>query len=440
MSVKLTKRVVDAAVADDRITFLWDVEVKGFGLRITPAGAKSYVLQYRTTPTAPSRRLTIGRHGSPWTVDQARDRARQLLRGVEDGIDPLGPAGAHKGVQRSDTGNGALAGDGAAGASAITSGADDLFETVAEEFLEKHHFARGNRWPEPPRVLRKVIIPAWRGRRIGEIRRRDVANLLDGIAARAPVQANRSLSVVRKLFNWAVDRGVLEVSPVTRMPRPGREVDRDRTLDDRELAAIWLASEALGWPFGPCIHLLILTAQRRDEVAQMRWSELSPDLTLWTLPRERAKNRRAHEVPLSPAAADILRGLPRREGCDLIFTTTGRSPISGFSKIKERIDAHVMEQFRKESAADGRDLRTVRGLDHWVFHDFRRTVTTNLAKMSVPPHVADRILNHTSGTIRGVAAVYNRHSYLEERRQALDAWAERLGDIVSARRALLGGR
>ena len=396
MAVKITKRIVDAAAPGERDLFLWDAEVKGFGLKVTPAGSKVYMLQYRMGGRdTPTRRYTIGKHGSPWTPDEARDEAKRLLREVVAGRDP--------GIMKRE---------------GLTAKPAESFKAVALDFIERHHKAKGNRYtPEVQRIFQRYLFPKWGERPITEITRQDVMQVLDEIAARAPVQANRTLTVVGKLFNWAIDRDIIQTSPVVRIPKPGKETDRDRCLTDDEVRAIWMAAEAVGWPFGPCVKLLILTAQRRDEVAHMRWSEIDLEAGMWTLPRERAKNGKAHEVPLSPMAVDVLRSLPRPDGVDLVFTTNGRTPISGFSQIKKRIDA-----LSKVGLTDA---------DAWVFHDFRRTVTTNLAKMGIPPQVADKVLNHVQGTIKGVAAVYNRHGYLDERRAALDAWANRLDQIIN---------
>jgi len=396
MAVKITKRNVDAVVPGERDLFLWDAEVKGFGLKVTPAGSKVYMLQYRMGGRdTPTRRYTIGKHGSPWTPDEARDEAKRLLREVVAGRDPV--------VMKQE---------------ALTANPAESFKTVALDFIERHHKAKGNRYtPQVQRIFQRYLFPKWGERPITEITRKDVMQVLDEIAARAPVQANRTLTAVSKLFNWALDRDIIQASPVVRIPKPGKETDRDRCLTDDEVRAIWSAAEAVGWPFGPCVKLLILTAQRRDEVAHMRWSEIDLEAGMWTLPRERAKNGKAHEVPLSPMAVDILGSLSRQDRIDLVFTTNGRTPISGFSQIKKRIDA-----LSKVGLTDG---------DAWVFHDFRRTVTTNLAKMGIPPQVADKVLNHVQGTIKGVAAVYNRHGYLDERRAALDAWANRLDQIIN---------
>jgi len=396
MAVKITKRTVDAAAPSERDLFLSDAEVKGFGLKVTPAGSKVYMLQYRMGGRYTStRRYTIGKHGSPWTPDEARDEAKRLLRDVAAGRDP-----------------------GAMKREALTAKPAESFRTVALDFIERHHKAKGNRsTPAVQRIFERDLFPKWGERPIAEITRRDVMQILDEIATRAPVQANRTLTTVGKLFNWAIDRDIIQASPTVRIPKPGKETDRDRCLTDEEIRAIWIAAEAVGWPFGPCIKLLLLTAQRRNEVAQMRWSEINFDAGMWTLPRERTKNSKAHEVPLSPMAVAVLRSLPRPDGVDLVFTTNGRRPISGFSQIKKRIDA-----LSKVGLTDA---------DEWVFHDFRRTVTTNLAKMGIPPQVADKVLNHVQGTIKGVAAVYNRHGYLDERRDALEAWANRLDQIIN---------
>jgi integrase len=203
------------------------------------------------------------------------------------------------------------------------------------------------------------------------------------------------------------------VSPVSNIPRPAAENPRDRVLSDEEIVSFWKGCETLGWPFGPLFRFLLLTAQRRDEVGSISWSEVDFETGLWTLPRERAKNDRAHEVQLSRLAVEILTAAPRIDGSQFIFTTTGQRPASGFSKAKQRLDAQMPQ-----------------GLPSWTLHDLRRTAATRKAKLNVPPHVVDRILNHVSGTIRGVAAVYNRHAYLEERKAALEDWGRYVENLV----------
>jgi integrase len=203
---------------------------------------------------------------------------------------------------------------------------------------------------------------------------------------------------------------------------PAEERSRDRVLSAEELRLVWLATERQDWPFGPFVKLLLLTAQRLNEVAGMRWSELDLDAAMWTLPAERAKNDKAHHVPLSVQAIALIRSLPRLDGTDFVFTTTGRTPISGFGRAKQRLDETVQTIRREEAEVAGESFDKAAAFPEWRFHDFRRTAVTGMAEMGIAPHVADRILNHVQGTIRGVAAVYNRHAYLDERRKALQDW------------------
>jgi integrase len=202
-------------------------------------------------------------------------------------------------------------------------------------------------------------------------------------------------------------------------------------LTDEEIRWFWQGCGEIGWPFGPLFLLLLLTAQRRDEVGGMRCSEVDLDNQIWTLPRQRAKGDREHEVHLSDAAIDVLRSLPRiasnsigQDG--LVFTTNGRTPVSGFGNAKRRLDV-IMAEARRRSL--GLPERTK--IPDWRLHDLRRTAATGMARLNFPPHVVEKVLNHVSGTIRGVAAVYNRFEYLEERRAALEAWGRYVWNLVS---------
>jgi integrase len=241
-------------------------------------------------------------------------------------------------------------------------------------------------------------------------------DLIDRIAARgAEIQANRTLARLRALFNWAIEKDRLATSPVARIKSPTKERTRDRVLDDDELRWLWRACGVVGWPFGSLTELLLLTAQRREEAATLERSELDLELRTWTIPREKTKSRRAHEVPLSEAALEVLKSAPTI-GNTLIYTTNGESAVSGFSRAKRRLDAAMLAAKRKELGA------TCEPIPPWRLHDLRRTAATGMARLGFAPHVVDKILNHVSGTIRGVAAIYNRFEYLEERRAALEAW------------------
>ncbi|HEV7370696.1 site-specific integrase [Arenibaculum sp.] len=247
--------------------------------------------------------------------------------------------------------------------------------------------------------------------------------MLDRIVDRGTrIRANRVFAYTRKFFNWCISRDLIATSPCVGVKPPAEERSRDRVLSAEELRLVWLATERQDWPFGPFVKLLLLTAQRLNEVAGMRWSELDLDAAMWTLPAERAKNDKAHHVPLSVQAIALIRSLPRLDGTDFVFTTTGRTPISGFGRAKQRLDETVQTIRREEAEVAGESFDKAAAFPEWRFHDFRRTAVTGMAEMGIAPHVADRILNHVQGTIRGVAAVYNRHAYLDERRKALQDW------------------
>jgi integrase len=381
----------------------FDAAFPGLALRITDNGGKSWCAFYRFKGRL--RRFTIGRYPAIKPA-QARREAAAALERVREGVDPAEEKQAQREMRTPET---------------------DTFGAVALDYVERHHGknSRKSTYLEAKRDIERNVLPKWRNRPIASISRRDVLDLIDGIVARgAEVQANRTLARLRALFNWAIEKDRVAVSPVARMKLPTQEHARDRVLSDDELRWLWQACDQAGWPFGPLVKLLLLTAQRRDEVAGMEWSEIDLLKRVWTLPRHKAKNDRVHEVQLSDAAIEVLRSLPRM-GDGLVFTTTGKRPISGFSKAKRRLDAAMHKANRVE-------LSTKKGtsIPEWTLHDLRRTAATGMAKLKISPHVTDKVLNHVSGTISGVAAIYNRFEYLDERRDALDAWSRHVGNLI----------
>jgi integrase len=414
MPTKITKRTVDAASTDAPVGdtksyyVIWDSEVKGFGLKVThsrekvladgqtmkSSGKKVYIFQYRMGGRGtPTKRYTIGEHGA-LTPEQARKEAERLKGLVRSGKDPAHEKRAMQEAHRRDA------------------TAKNSVEAVGHEFIQRHLSQRKS-GADTARILEREVFPTWGGQPIGDIKRSDVLTLLDRIADRgAPYARNRTAAIIRKLFNWAIGRGHLAANPAAGVEMLD-EQERDRVLSDDEIVRVWNVCGVIGWPFGTLFRILLLTAQRRDEVAEMRWSELDLNAALWTLPKERAKNNRAHEVPLAPVVVEMLAVVPRIDASDLIFTTNGKTPVSGFSQAKRRLDEFA-------------------GVRDWRVHDLRRTATTGMAKLGVEPHVADRILNHKQGVIRGVAAVYNRHAYLNERRAALVQWAEYVCRLVNS--------
>ncbi len=364
----------------------WDSLLPGFGLRVSETGAKTWVLMYRVGQR--QRRLTLGKYPA-LGLAKAREKAREALDQLDHGVDP---AAHRKGLQ---------------------GGAADTFEDVADLFVERYA-RRHQRIPERTEYLiEKHVKPEWKGRKLESVTRGDVALLVDGIAeSGTPVMANRVLTVIKKLFGWAVARDLIVLSPAAGVEAPGKETARDRVLTDTELKAVWEACEALGYPFGPLFRLLVLTGQRRGEVVRMAWSDIEDGT--WTLPREITKSDRLHVVPLSGLAVETIEAVPQIEGCDLLFPSlrgTDR-PLSGFSRAKRQLD-------------------TLSGVDGWRLHDLRRCAASGLARLQTAPHVIEAVLNHRSGTISGVAAVYNRYSYLDEKRLALEAWAQHVQGLAA---------
>jgi integrase len=376
---------------------LTDGKVPGLALRITSNGHKSFCVYYYFGGR--HRRITLGAYGT-LTLKTARGLAREALDRVARGIDPV--------QQKRQE------------AAAARAAREHTFRHVCERYIMEHAAARQRTWKETARVLRTDAVRAWAERPLSFITKRDVEKLLTAVVERgSPVAANRLLAHLRRLFNWCVVKDLLEASPAARIEPPAVEESRDRVLSLAELRLVWQGCERLGHPFGACIQLLMLTAARRDEVAHMRWTELHVEDALGVVPRERMKGKETHEVPLSPQALAILDGLPRIGANGLVFTTSGSTPISGFSAAKLRLDRIVAELAVEQGQA---------ALSTWRLHDLRRSVSTRMADdLAVLPHVVKRILGHQGGTISGVARVYNRARYREECRAALERWAVYLG-------------
>jgi integrase len=221
--------------------------------------------------------------------------------------------------------------------------------------------------------------------------------------------ANRTLKETVAFFRWAHGADLIEGDPPTKnVKKAGKVAERDRVLTDAEIAKFWTATDQMGWPFAPLLKILLLTGQRKEEVGQMAWAEIEGDV--WTIPASRAKNGKAHAVALSPQAMAIIEVMPRTG--PLVFSMTDRPPVA-YGNAKAKLDRFMGD-----------------GVPHWIIHDLRRTATTHMAELGIPPHVVDKILNHTSGTIRGVARIYNKFEYVTERRAALAAWGRKVETIV----------
>jgi integrase len=385
-----------------------DGKVSGLYLVLQPSGARSWAVRFRVA--GQPRKLTLGPYPA-MDLANARRRAQEALGELAGGRDPAAAKKAARAAVRAER-----------------DAEDNRLDRVAASYLDRYVKREvGAAWgKEIERLFRIEILPKLGAKHIGAVKKSDVLDLLDAIVDRgSPITANRTFAVLRQIFNWAVDRDLIKVSPMPRSA-PAPETKRDRVLNDDEITLVWRAFDSAGWPFGPIGKLLLLTGSRRDEIAEGRWGEIDLDAGIWTIPSTRTKNDEVHEIPLSDTAVDIIKGLPRIAGKPgFIFTTTGQSPVSGFSKAKRSIDAAVLEMLRHDRGEDAE------AIPHWTLHDLRRTVATNLQKLGVRLEVTEAVLNHTSGSRAGVVGIYQRHKWSDEKRAALAAWARRLDAIVT---------
>jgi integrase len=375
MQKALTAKALDALKPQAKRYEVHDLHCPGMTVRISALGHKVFTVKFRYGLA--QKRMKLGVYPR-LSLATAREKAIDILRQVDEGIDP---------TKRRRS-------------------ADMKVESVCGEFIRLYAKPRNKSWRETERILEREFISLFGQRDIREIKRYDVLEMMDAAVARGSTyQANRILSNIRKLFGWCVERGIVESSPINGLKAPTKEISRDRVLSDKEINAVLLSCRNDVYPFRQFAPLLLATAQRRGEIAEMRWSEIDLGAKAWVIPADRSKNGKAHVVPLSEYALSLLNDLPRFIDCDFVFTRTRRSPISGFSRALRRLWA----------ATEAND---------WRLHDLRRTAASGMARAGVAPHVVEKVLNHLSGRISGVAAVYNRYFYDPEKRAALEEWGK----------------
>jgi integrase len=386
--VKLTKSVIDALPTPAKDVIYWDIAAPGFGVKVTPKGRKVFIVLYRTAGAGSRlRKYTIGPYGRV-TLHQARIAAQKIYAARLEGRDPA--------TEKREAKRRMVA---------------DRVEDLLEAFIAQHH-SQNRSGREVARMLRREVGAAWGTRSIHEVSKWDIIDVISSIEQRgAPIAANKALKATKTFLHWCVGRAVLDQSPADGVPLPVKEVARDRVLSDDELARIIIAAREIGNPYGGIVELLALTGQRREEAARSTWDEFDLDGRIWLLPNVRTKNAKPHIVHLSDQSMAVLEQLPRLG--EFVFSVSGSRPFSSFSWAK-------------------RELDKISGVKDWRLHDLRRTCVSGMARLGVPPHVADRILNHQSGTISGVAAIYQRHDFMAERKEALDCWGVHVEGIVAS--------
>ncbi|MGY4395364.1 integrase [Sphingomonas sp. UYAg733] len=410
---RINKSTVDAMAtppAGGR-TMLWDTEVKGFGVRIAGSGARTYLLRYRMAGRdTPQRTLTIGRHGSPWTAERARKRAVELLAQVRLGVDHVADREAAIAAAVAD----------------LDARADRMFAAFADIWM-KDHVQRDRLRSETDirGVVERDLKPAFAGKTIDEITKADVTTMLNAIGLRSEAAANKGHKWLRQMFNWMIEKGHIEKSPLDRMGPPFKEGERTRVLRLGELVVLWIALEGVVEPFRSFHRLLILLGQRLRETAGVPWNELDLEADDWLLPKARTKNSNDHLVPLPIQAIELIKAVQPDPKLRLgpVFTTNGLVGVSGFSKAKTAIDEAVDALV----ASDERARALVgEGLEPWVVHDVRRSLATGCQAMGVALAHTEAILNHVSGKRAGVVGIYHLYDYYDEKAEALDKWCELL--------------
>jgi len=407
--IKSESRVPSAGRVD-----FFDSIVPGLAVRITPAGHRSFVLvaRFPSRPKNPTRRA-LGEYGA-LTLDAARDKARAWLELIGKGIDPKVQEARKRAEERRKV---------------VTT-----FGAIVEAYLDRNEQLAKH--GEAKRVL-QAEFKDWRERPAADITTEEVADAIRAIVKRnAPYQAFNVLGHLRRVYSWAIGTHEfgLTASPVAALkPKSliGPRKPRTRILSDDELRRIWDAcagetalpedgkrvradinAATMGYPYGPLVRLLILTGQREREVADAVWAEFDLDARIWTIPSERMKGGRTHEVPLAPDALALIKSLPRFSGPHLFSTTGGAKPVNGFSKAKARLDK-------------------LSGVQGWVLHDLRRTARTHFSALAVQDLVREAVIAHAQ---KGLHAVYDQHTYRDEKLECLRLWEKRLAAIVAPKK------
>ncbi|MCF6304460.1 MAG: integrase arm-type DNA-binding domain-containing protein [Rhodobacteraceae bacterium] len=405
MAKAFTTKAIEAEKPGGNRREIPDPALSGLYLVVQPSGVKSWALRYRYANKP--KKLTLGR----WPVmglAGARAAASVALEAIEYGNDPSAAKKATK----------------AARLEAQLSERDKI-KTLVEQFGIRH-LSTLKSGETVRRELKRHVVAIWGDRDIHDITKRDVIDLLDGIAdSGRVVTANRVRAYLNKFLSWCVERDILDVSPAMGVKPVAKEKSRDRVLTDDEIKWFWAACTREGQPWGHLGKMLLLTGQRLGEVVNMTDNEIDGDI--WHMTGDRTKNGRAHDVPLSKAAREALSAVARISGDDgFIFTTNGTNALKGYHKGRNYIANSMIEIAREEKGG-------AMEIPHWTFHDLRRTAATTMARMGIPVRVTEAVLNHVSGTGGGIVGVYQRHDYATEKRNALEAWARFLNELVEGK-------
>ncbi len=373
------------ATADQRLE-LFDAKARGLCLRVT-SGKKTWSFVYRAKGSLRLRRYTIGDYPA-WSLSKAREKALALRQQVQDGSDPVVETKLRR--------------------DALT------VAGLVDRFIEKYAKARLRSWKDYNAVLQRDLVPALGERPAREVTRTEVADLLDRVAVRAPVLANRLQNTISSVFSWALSEGLVTTNPVTGLRKRTQETPKERVLSDKEIQRFWQATEGASAAFRDTLRLILLTGQRPGECAGVRAEEVDLAASLWTIPASRTKNKIEHTIPLVGQALEIVQRLAEsRESGPLIVTPRGK-------ELTSQNLAKAMEALR-----EGVFSETV------TPHDLRRTAATLLGRLDIDQMTIARVLNHASTTKATVTgSVYDRHSYVPQKRRALEALDDEIKRVL----------
>lgn len=412
MKAELTPGLINKLQPATASQIVWDTQTRGFALKVTPGGVKTYMFVYRfpRSRAGKVRWYKIGRTDD-LTVKQAREEADTLRGDYIRNLDPMARVQAGRRAEE-----------------AKQKAPKRSVEAIAKEFVERYAKKRNRSWEETQRILNHDVIPAWGKRQISDISRADVNELLDTIEDRAGApMATAVLAQVRKMFAWHATRDDKFNSPIVKgMARTSpKKMKRDRILSDNEIRVMWEALDASTPPYRQLVRFLLFTAQRRSEAAKSLKAEFKADT--WEVPPERIKVAAPHVVPLSEAARGQIEELgDLLDLGDHVFTTTGDKPFSGFSKAKAQLDAEMEGIMRQHAGAKPSAKQKL--LKPWRLHDLRRTAKTLMQRAGVRPDISERVLGHV---IPGVEGTYDRYQYLPEKRHALTALSLEIKRVLS---------
>ncbi len=400
MKAKLTDTLIQKRKTPDTgREEIFDTQVQGFGVRI---GQRDRAFFFIRRVNGEKTRFSLGQYPAV-TLTKARSQALDILNQIKKGQDPREDTRQRK--------------------QAASDEAENTFGKIAERFLTE--YASGKKKPLRPQTVKgyKWALTgepsaSWTKQTLASITDRDIIKVVDAYEARKQFASARLFrAYVHRFFRWAVEKRLIEKNPANSIPLASAPSDfnRERVLTLTELGLVLDAADKLDYPARAFLKLLIFCGQRRGETSLMKWSDLQldGDMPTWSIPAQNAKNHLPHDVPLPHEAMAVLTGLPKLG--DFVFTIDGRTPMSGFSKVKTKIDILL---------ADSK-------MPHWTFHDLRRSCATGMADLGIGPHIIEAVLNHVSGAKSGVAGLYNRSTYGVERRQALLTWVRHLLNMVS---------